>query len=93
VPARRLEVSLERAGRLVVLRLRYPAAEPERDVTARPRFVRRGVAVVRHAGRRLEVPIRDGRATISAEPGGAVTVAPGAARDRFGNRNGRAASG
>jgi neutral ceramidase len=93
VAARSLRVSLERSGRLVVLRLGYPAARTGRDLTARPRWVHRGRAVVRLAGRRLEVPIRGGRATISAEPGGSVTVPRGAAGDRFGNRNGAAASG
>jgi neutral ceramidase len=93
VAARSLRVSLERSGRLVVLRLGYPAARVDRDFTARPRWVRRGHAVVRLAARRLEVPIRAGRAVIPAEPGGSVTVARGGARDRFGNANGNAASG
>jgi neutral ceramidase len=93
VPARRLRVSLQRAGRLVVVRLGYPAAEPGRDLTARRRWARRGRVVARLAGRRLVVPIRGGRAVVPGEPGGSVTVASGAARDRFGNRNGTSASG
>jgi neutral ceramidase len=92
-PARSLRAALGRAGQIVVLRLSYPPASPERDFTARPARVRSGRAVVHLAGRRLEVKIRNGKATIPAAPGGTVTLAAGAARDRFGNRNGRAASG
>jgi hypothetical protein len=93
VPARGLRVALERTGRLVVLRLGYPAAQPERDLSARPRWARRGRVVARLAGRRIEVAIRRGRAVVTAEPGGSVSVARGAARDRFGNRSGNSATG
>jgi neutral ceramidase len=80
------------AGR-VGLALDYPPARVEIDLTYRPRSVDRGRIVVRVNGRRVVVTrARSGRFLVPARPGAHVVVPAGAARDRYGNVNGRAFS-
>ncbi len=80
------------AGR-VGLALDYPPARVEIDLTYRPRSVDSGRMVVRVSGRRVVATrARSGRFLIPARPGSHVVVPAGAARDRYGNVNGRAFS-
>jgi hypothetical protein len=77
----------------VIVRLAYPPAIPELDFTARPGWATSGRATVRVDGRRVRVRIHGGAGTISAPASADVSVAPGAARDRFGNGNGPVPAG
>jgi hypothetical protein len=62
------------------------------SLTARPRHVRKGkVTFVVNGHQRTVRAGPDGIFRIQAPPGADVKVPPGAARDRFGNYNGRAA--
>ena len=88
LPSRALRVTAHRGiGGGVQLVLRYPAAVPERDITARPRRARRGVirVLVRGRSRTLRIP-GSGRVHIR---GSGLTVERGAARDAYGNTNAR----
>lgn len=77
-------------GRVAVA-LRYPTDRPLRDFTFRPQDVRGGSVRFRIGQRDIEVRRRRGSVFARAAPAGArVVVSAGAARDRFGNRNGRA---
>jgi neutral ceramidase len=83
-----LRAAIRRSAHTATVLLSYPPAAPEDDFTARPRRVRRGVALVRVDGRRVRVRIRNGEGQLAAPAGAEVTLAAGAARDRCGNRNG-----
>jgi hypothetical protein len=87
-PAGNLVAELRRTGRTVTVRLAYPPATPEVDFTARPGRAASGRATLRVDGRRLHVGIHGGSGTFTAPASADVSVAPGAARDRFGNVNG-----
>jgi hypothetical protein len=87
-PAGNLIAKLRRTGRAVTVRLAYPPATPEVDFTARPTRAASGRATLRIDGRRVRVPIHAGSGTVGAPASADVSVAPGAARDRFGNVNG-----
>jgi hypothetical protein len=87
-PMRSLKTRLVRSRRgAAVLELRYPQAVENRDLTWRPARAGGGTMVVQAGGRRITVRGRKGRFLISARPGTLVTVAAGAARDRYGNRS------
>ncbi len=81
-PLATLHATVARPRRATVVRVRYPAAVPERDFTARPPLT--GVATLRVGGRRVTVAIRDGVGSVRAARGARVRLL--AARDRFGNR-------
>jgi neutral ceramidase len=87
VPTARLLATLTRTGRTASVRLEYPAATPERDFTARPRYVASGRAVLHVDGRRVTVRIRGGVGSVPAQASAKVRVI--GARDRFGNRSRR----
>jgi neutral ceramidase len=82
--ARSLSVEIERRPRVAIVRLAYPAAIPERDFTARPRWAASGTAVLRVDGRRTIVRIRNGSGSVAAP--GSAGVAEGPAHDVYGNR-------
>jgi neutral ceramidase len=84
-PAVTLRATLARRGRTALVRLRYPAAAPERDFTARPAVS--GRAIVRVNGTRVAVRIRGGVGTVAAPTGARVRLVAGSPRDRFGNRS------
>lgn len=87
-PSTELEprVAATAAGRATV-RLRYPAAVPERDLTHRPARARGGRIAYRLGGQGEVVERRRARGFRIRGPAGAsVTIPAGAARDRFGNR-------
>jgi len=89
-PSRKLSVVEAAAppGRVAV-RLRYPGARPLRDFTYRPRRARGGRVRFRVGQRTVTVRRRSGAVFVARAPAGAGVVVPeGAARDRFGNRNG-----
>ncbi|HEU0023729.1 MAG TPA: neutral/alkaline non-lysosomal ceramidase N-terminal domain-containing protein [Thermoleophilaceae bacterium] len=90
-PARSLFVDRIPARRgLVALTLRYPEAVPERDLSARPARARAGSVRVL-VGRRTRLPRlgEDGTVLLDPPSGAVVRVPAGAARDRYGNVNGR----
>jgi hypothetical protein len=79
------------SGRLGV-KLLYPSAVPEEDLTARPANAARG-RVTFFVGRRrvlVRKPRAGGVFSVRVRDDGAVKIAVGAARDRYGNRNGEA---
>ncbi|HEX8066780.1 MAG TPA: neutral/alkaline non-lysosomal ceramidase N-terminal domain-containing protein [Thermoleophilaceae bacterium] len=76
-------------GRLGV-RMAYPAAVPDQDVTYRPRFARGGRVAFLIAGRKVVVRTRRGSTFAPRAGGSQITVPRSAATDRWGNRNGRA---
>jgi hypothetical protein len=79
-----------RPGRVGV-RLRYPVARENVDLTARPAEVLGGVVRFDVNGRTVVVRHRHAPVyTVAAPPGATVTVPAGAARDRAGNVNGNA---
>jgi neutral ceramidase len=82
--ARSLSVEIERRPRVAIVRLAYPAAIPERDFTARPRWAASGTAVLWIDGRRTIVRIRNGAGSVAAP--GSAGVAEGPAHDVYGNR-------
>ena len=89
-PSRELSVVEATAppGRVAV-RLRYPRARELRDFTYRPRRARGGSVRFRVGQRTVTVRRRSGAVFVARAPAGAGVVVPeGAARDRFGNRNG-----
>jgi hypothetical protein len=72
----------------VTLTLDYPDAVHERDYTFRPQYAQGGKVVYEVNGQQ-KVVRRRGRAFALTGPAGAtVTIPPGGAADRFGNRNG-----
>ena len=82
-----LRLRARRKGRVVV-RLAYPGADAEDDLTWRPAFARGGRVTFSVTGKRRRVRRARGRTfTVAAPAGASVTVAPGDARDRFGNTN------
>jgi neutral ceramidase len=87
-PADNLIAELERAAGSVTVRLAYPPAGSELDFTARPPRAASGRATLRVNGHHVSVRIHGGSGTVSAPASADVSVAPGAARDRFGNVNG-----
>jgi neutral ceramidase len=77
-------------GRVAVA-LEYPAARRDVDLTARPARAAGGVVAFRVGDDVVRVRRRRGTTfSVAAAPGEPVSVAAGAARDRFGNRNGAA---
>ena len=78
------------SGRVAV-GLEYPGARRDIDLTHRPQYSRGGVVSFRVGNRTVRVKLRRGRFfSVRAPRGQSVTVPAGAARDRFGNRNGAA---
>jgi hypothetical protein len=72
----------------VAVTLDYPASIPEVDLTYRPAHADGGSVAFTVNGRRRTVRRAQGTRFVVAAPAGAtVSVAPGAARDRFGNSN------
>jgi hypothetical protein len=92
-PLRSLEVTIERRAGFAFVRLAYPAARENVDLTYRPPVASRGTVRARVAGRTVRVPIERGAAAIEAPAGTPVTVPAGGARDRYGNTNARPAEG
>jgi hypothetical protein len=86
-PSRALTVEPVNAGSAV--RLAYPRAEENVDLLARPSSARGGTVTFEVGGE--EVTVRTRGKTFRVPNGGAATIAAGAARDAFGNRNGTAA--
>ncbi len=84
VPTTALTATVTRRPRAALVRLAYPAAVPERDITARPRFAAAGAVTLTVAGRRVTVRVRGGLARVPA--GRELRVRVISARDRFGNR-------
>jgi neutral ceramidase len=84
--ARSLVATVERSGTTANVLLGFPPALPERDLTARP-VVASGRVTLRVDGRRVPVRIRNGSGTVEVPSAASVSVARGAARDRFGNSN------
>ena len=92
-PAGNLIAELRRTSSAVTVRLAYPSATPELDFTARPAWAASGRATLRVDGRPMRVRIQRGSGTIGVDASADVSVAPRAARDRFGNGNGPARAG
>lgn len=86
VPAATLTVTPV-SGRAAV-RVGYPAARENVDLTARPETVSGGEVTFTVDGRPVRVPIVDGVAEAEAPPGATVRVAAGAAADEHGNVSG-----
>jgi hypothetical protein len=79
-------------GRIGVA-LEYPEARRDVDLTWRPRRASAGAVRFRVGGRTLRATrARDGVFSVPAPAGAPVSVEAGAARDRWGNRNGAAVS-
>jgi hypothetical protein len=78
-------------GRMGV-RLTYPPARENIDLTYRPRAATGGTVRFMVEGRSVRARSRGGVFTVTAPPGADVVVPAGAARDRYGNVNGAAAS-
>jgi neutral ceramidase len=77
----------------VGVRLSYPEAVVDRDLTYRPAHASGGSLRFRVGGRRRTVKRRRGSVLVVRVPSGTrVTFPRGAARDRYGNRNGAALS-
>jgi hypothetical protein len=85
-PSRALTVEPVDGGSAV--RLAYPQAQENVDLLARPRSARGGSVTFDVGGE--EVTVRSRGKTFRVPDGGAATIAAGAARDSFGNRNGAA---
>jgi hypothetical protein len=80
-------------GANALVALDYPVAVPEQDLTFRPQSAGGGTLTYTAGGRTRTV--RSSSATAFVLAGAAsqpVTIAAGAARDRFGNANGQAAT-
>jgi hypothetical protein len=72
----------------VAVTLDYPVSVPEVDLTYRPAHAEGGSVTFTVNGRERTVRRTQGTRFVVAAPSGAtVSVAPGAARDRFGNAN------
>jgi hypothetical protein len=74
----------------VAVSLDYPAAVRDVDLRHRPASARGGVVRFRVGRRTLAVRGRGTVFEVARPPGASVSVPAGAARDRHGNRNGRA---
>jgi hypothetical protein len=70
--------------------LAYPAAVIEHDLTYRPPIAGTGQVAFRVASKTRRVRVKRGGVFLVATHGARVVVPAGAARDRFGNRNGAA---
>jgi hypothetical protein len=94
VPTRALVVrQVPSAARQVGVVIEYPAARRDVDLTYRPQNAAGGVVRFRVGGKRVRVKRKTRRKFfVAAPPGAAVRVPAGAARDRYGNRNGAAVS-
>jgi neutral ceramidase len=87
-----IERAAASAGR-VAIRLGYPVATVDKDLTFRPQHASGGTVTFTVGARQVTVRQQDGTDfSIAASPGSSVTIAAGAARDRFGNVNGQAAT-
>ena len=73
----------------VAVRVGYPVAVPEKDLTYRPRTVDGGRVTFVVGGRRFVVRRRSGGTFSATFPAGKVVVPAGGARDHFGNANAR----
>jgi hypothetical protein len=72
----------------VAVTLDYPASVPEVDLTYRPAHAEGGSVTFTVNGRQRTIRRGQGtRFVVGAPAGATVSVAPGAARDRFGNAN------
>ena len=85
VPSRALTVVETDAGGERAVRLDYPAAVENVDLLARPRSARGGKVKFAVGGE--EVTVRSRGKTFRVPGEGPATIAAGAARDQFGNRN------
>ena len=74
----------------VAVRLDYPAAVRDVDLTHRPRSARGGTVVFRVGGRDLRVASTSSTFSVAAPAGEPVSIARGGARDPHGNFNGAA---
>ena len=85
-----LEARLVRSGgSTAVIDLRYPAPIENRDLTWRPRSAPGKRAELRIGHRRVALkPRGDDRFRVKGRAGRKVVLPAGAARDRYGNRNG-----
>ena len=72
----------------VALRLAYPAAVVDEDLTFRPPVADGGRVRYRVGSTTVKAKRRRGPLEVRAPSGTRVTLARGAVRDRFGNRNG-----
>jgi hypothetical protein len=79
-----------RSGRVAV-RLDYPPAERDVDLTSRPGTAKGGTVVFRVGKRNVRVKRRGTTFSVRAPAGQPVSIARGKARDRYGNFNGAAA--
>ena len=92
-PAQSLRVAEVPAGPgRVAVRLEYPRAQRDVDLTYRPDRATGGAVVFRVGNRDVLVETGGDTFSVSAPPGTPVSIAPGRARDRYGNFNGVAAS-
>ena len=89
VPAGRGPEVAAGAGRVAVS-LDYPAAVRDVDLRHRPASARGGVVRFLVGGRTVAVRGRGSVFEVPRPPGASVSVPAGAARDRHGNRNGKA---
>jgi neutral ceramidase len=85
-----LAVTSAAAASGVAVKLAYPEAVTERDLTYRPPFASGGRVAFRVNGARIVVRSKRGQEFTVADGGAQVFIPPGAARDRYGNINGRA---
>jgi neutral ceramidase len=84
---------LSSQGSNAIVALDYPVAVPEQDLTYRPQSASGGTVTYTAGGSQRTV--RSTSATAFALPGAAgqtITIAAGAARDRYGNANAQAAT-
>jgi hypothetical protein len=91
VPSSRL--SIDRAasgGGSATVRVDYPRAIPEKDLSYRPSAIDGGRVTFVAGGRRFVARRRHGGTFSAHVPAGKVVVLPGGALDRFGNANGSA---
>jgi neutral ceramidase len=93
VPARSLVATVERGAGSAFVRLAYPPAQENVDLTARPAQPGRGTVRARVGGRTVTARVVRGGARIPTPNGEQVTVPAGGARDAYGNTNGGAANG
>ena len=83
----RIETAPAGAG-LIAVRLAYPQAVENRDLTARPAFADGGRVRFRVGASTVTISVRRGSVfTVPAPPGQPVSIARGGASDRYGNVN------
>jgi neutral ceramidase len=88
-PSNKLTAKVTRtAPGTAVVQLAYPPVVVNEDLTDRPQFASSGTVRARAGSRTRTVTIRRGRAVVHVPASATVSVPAGAARDRYGNRNG-----